>query len=143
MACTSTGVKHLHHRAAQFDIGVYFEPNGHGTVLFSNTAQEKLSTAMQNTQYATYTHYVYLTTCHAMSIFIVETHISLSLLCVSVSASIGIAISCLFVSMAILAIMCWPAPSHIKQRLGALTTERSHLEETASLTDVFTGHQET
>jgi len=25
----------LHHRAEQFDIGVYFEANGHGTVLFS------------------------------------------------------------------------------------------------------------
>ncbi|KAK0746188.1 phosphoglucomutase/phosphomannomutase domain-containing protein [Schizothecium vesticola] len=33
--CTPTGVKHLHHAAQQFDIGVYFEANGHGTVLFS------------------------------------------------------------------------------------------------------------
>jgi len=33
--CTPTGVKHLHHVAQQFDIGVYFEANGHGTVLFS------------------------------------------------------------------------------------------------------------
>lgn len=30
-----TGVKHLHHAAEEFDIGVYFEANGHGTVLFS------------------------------------------------------------------------------------------------------------
>ncbi|KAK5658774.1 hypothetical protein OQA88_1585 [Cercophora sp. LCS_1] len=36
--CTPTGVKHLHHVAQGFDIGVYFEANGHGTVLFSNTA---------------------------------------------------------------------------------------------------------
>jgi phosphoacetylglucosamine mutase len=36
--CTNTGVKHLHHAATQFDIGVYFEANGHGTVLFSNRA---------------------------------------------------------------------------------------------------------
>ena len=43
VACTSTGVKHLHHRAASFDIGVYFEANGHGTVLFGSRAQEKLS----------------------------------------------------------------------------------------------------
>lgn len=35
---TSTGVKHLHHAAARYDIGVYFEANGHGTVLFSNNA---------------------------------------------------------------------------------------------------------
>ena len=30
-----TGVKFLHHKAEKFDIGVYFEANGHGTVLFS------------------------------------------------------------------------------------------------------------
>jgi phosphoacetylglucosamine mutase len=30
--CTKTGVKHLHHKAQEFDIGVYFEANGHGTV---------------------------------------------------------------------------------------------------------------
>lgn len=36
--CTNTGVKHLHHAAGQFDIGVYFEANGHGTVIFSNKA---------------------------------------------------------------------------------------------------------
>lgn len=32
--CTKTGVKHLHHKAQEFDIGVYFEANGHGTVSF-------------------------------------------------------------------------------------------------------------
>ncbi|ETN44149.1 uncharacterized protein HMPREF1541_10699 [Cyphellophora europaea CBS 101466] len=36
--CTNTGVKHLHHAAARFDIGVYFEANGHGTILFSENA---------------------------------------------------------------------------------------------------------
>ncbi|KAH3678959.1 hypothetical protein WICMUC_001327 [Wickerhamomyces mucosus] len=36
VVCTPTGVKHLHHEAAKFDIGVYFEANGHGTVLFSD-----------------------------------------------------------------------------------------------------------
>lgn len=30
-----TGVKHLHAAAAAFDVGVYFEANGHGSVLFS------------------------------------------------------------------------------------------------------------
>jgi phosphoacetylglucosamine mutase len=35
---TKTGVKHLHHRAEDFDVGVYFEANGHGTVLFSARA---------------------------------------------------------------------------------------------------------
>ena len=31
-ACAKTGVKHLHHLALNYDIGVYFEANGHGTV---------------------------------------------------------------------------------------------------------------
>lgn len=31
-----TGVKHLHHIAESFDIGIYFEANGHGTVLFKD-----------------------------------------------------------------------------------------------------------
>lgn len=38
--CVATGVKHLHHKAAEFDVGIYFEANGHGTVLFSEKAQE-------------------------------------------------------------------------------------------------------
>uniref|UniRef100_A0A8C5AR96 Phosphoacetylglucosamine mutase n=1 Tax=Gadus morhua TaxID=8049 RepID=A0A8C5AR96_GADMO len=40
--CAKTGVKHLHHVAQEFDIGVYFEANGHGTVLFSKAAEEKI-----------------------------------------------------------------------------------------------------
>ncbi|KAG5287513.1 N-acetylglucosamine-phosphate mutase [Histoplasma capsulatum var. duboisii H88] len=36
--CTPTGVKHLHHAALRFDVGVYFEANGHGTVTFSEHA---------------------------------------------------------------------------------------------------------
>jgi phosphoacetylglucosamine mutase len=40
--CVPTGVKHLHHAAEQFDIGVYFEANGHGTVLFSLGAVDKI-----------------------------------------------------------------------------------------------------
>uniref|UniRef100_UPI003AABCF37 phosphoacetylglucosamine mutase isoform X1 n=1 Tax=Centroberyx gerrardi TaxID=166262 RepID=UPI003AABCF37 len=42
VTCTKTGVKHLHHAAQEFDIGVYFEANGHGTVLFSKTAEQKI-----------------------------------------------------------------------------------------------------
>lgn len=38
VVCTATGVKHLHHAACQFDVGVYFEANGHGTVVFSQDA---------------------------------------------------------------------------------------------------------
>ncbi|KAK5132187.1 hypothetical protein LTR08_009310 [Meristemomyces frigidus] len=40
---TPTGVKHLHHAAARYDIGVYFEANGHGTVLFSERALKQIS----------------------------------------------------------------------------------------------------
>lgn len=34
--CAKTGVKHVHHKATQMDAGIYFEANGHGTVLFSD-----------------------------------------------------------------------------------------------------------
>lgn len=43
IACVPTGVKHLHHKAADFDIGVYFEANGHGTVLFKEGAVHRLT----------------------------------------------------------------------------------------------------
>ncbi|XP_061756751.1 phosphoacetylglucosamine mutase [Nerophis ophidion] len=46
--CTKTGVKHLHHVAQEFDIGVYFEANGHGTVLFSKSAEEKIKQLANN-----------------------------------------------------------------------------------------------
>uniref|UniRef100_A0A4W4HIR6 phosphoacetylglucosamine mutase n=1 Tax=Electrophorus electricus TaxID=8005 RepID=A0A4W4HIR6_ELEEL len=42
VCCTKTGVKHLHHAAQDFDIGVYFEANGHGTVLFSKEAEKQI-----------------------------------------------------------------------------------------------------
>ncbi|XP_042659579.1 phosphoacetylglucosamine mutase isoform X1 [Tyto alba] len=40
--CVKTGVKHLHHKAKEFDVGVYFEANGHGTVLFSKAAETRI-----------------------------------------------------------------------------------------------------
>lgn len=43
--CTPTGVKHLHHAATRFDIGVYFEANGHGTIIFSDNAIKLIKTA--------------------------------------------------------------------------------------------------
>jgi phosphoacetylglucosamine mutase len=42
VVCVPTGVKHLHHRAQEFDIGIYFEANGHGTVLFSSSAIKQI-----------------------------------------------------------------------------------------------------
>ncbi|ODV61728.1 phosphoacetylglucosamine mutase PCM1 [Ascoidea rubescens DSM 1968] len=46
--CTPTGVKHLHHVAQNFDIGIYFEANGHGTVLFSDNLLNKVSPTSSN-----------------------------------------------------------------------------------------------
>lgn len=40
--CTPTGVKHLHHEAEKYDVGVYFEANGHGTVIFSPDAESRI-----------------------------------------------------------------------------------------------------
>lgn len=51
VACAKTGVKHLHHMALQFDIGVYFEANGHGTVIFSKTARKAIRAAAQGLEY--------------------------------------------------------------------------------------------
>nr|XP_054766449.1 phosphoacetylglucosamine mutase-like [Lytechinus pictus] len=48
VACVNTGVKHLHHKAQEFDIGVYFEANGHGTVLYSKLAEEKIQQACED-----------------------------------------------------------------------------------------------
>lgn len=38
-----TGVKHLHHEALKYDIGIYFEANGHGTVLFSDKFKQVIN----------------------------------------------------------------------------------------------------
>ena len=43
VVCTNTGVKHLHHAATKFDVGVYFEANGHGTVIFSDVALKRIN----------------------------------------------------------------------------------------------------
>ena len=37
-----TGVKFVHHEAEKYDIGVYFEANGHGTVLFKDRVMQRL-----------------------------------------------------------------------------------------------------
>lgn len=36
VAFTPTGVKYLHEKASEYDVGIYFEANGHGTILFSD-----------------------------------------------------------------------------------------------------------
>lgn len=45
VACVPTGVKHLHHKALDYDIGVYFEANGHGTIVFSDKAKTTIKKA--------------------------------------------------------------------------------------------------
>ncbi|XP_076639148.1 phosphoglucomutase 3-like protein nst [Colletes latitarsis] len=50
IACVPTGVKHLHKKALEFDIGIYFEANGHGTVLFKNTVVQTLKTVAKNSE---------------------------------------------------------------------------------------------
>ncbi|CAO1636660.1 unnamed protein product [Parajaminaea phylloscopi] len=42
VTCSKTGVRSCHAAAERFDIGVYFEANGHGTVLFSDKAQQTI-----------------------------------------------------------------------------------------------------
>ncbi|XP_043276225.1 phosphoacetylglucosamine mutase isoform X1 [Venturia canescens] len=50
VACVPTGVKHLHQRAMEFEIGVYFEANGHGTVIFKNSVVEKIREASKDSE---------------------------------------------------------------------------------------------
>lgn len=45
VACTKTGVKHLHHKAKELDIGVYFEANGHGTVILKKEVEASIRAA--------------------------------------------------------------------------------------------------
>ena len=40
-----TGVKYCHHAAEKFDIGIYFEANGHGTVLFKPEVVDRFKEA--------------------------------------------------------------------------------------------------
>jgi len=41
IAMARTGVKFVHHAATAYDIGIYFEANGHGTVLFSDKVMQR------------------------------------------------------------------------------------------------------
>lgn len=55
VSCTKTGVKHLHHEAvSKYDIGIYFEANGHGTAVFSpkfhSLVEESLATTQEKSE---------------------------------------------------------------------------------------------
>jgi phosphoacetylglucosamine mutase len=46
--CVKTGVKYLQRKAHEFDIGIFFEANGHGTVLYSDTTVTSIRAAANN-----------------------------------------------------------------------------------------------
>ena len=50
VVCAATGVKHLHKKALEYDIGVYFEANGHGTVIFDEKAEAKVNGAAKDSR---------------------------------------------------------------------------------------------
>ena len=53
VAIAKTGVKYVHAAAhSQFDIGIYFEANGHGTILFGSNFYQILGKAEQHLLYA-------------------------------------------------------------------------------------------
>lgn len=64
--CTPTGVKHLHHVAQQFGIGIYFEANGHGTVLF-NEKNIKQSPSLDHKSLLEWSHLINQTVGDAIS----------------------------------------------------------------------------
>lgn len=52
VVCAKTGVKHLHHAAKDMDVGVYFEANGHGTVIFSRAFVTRVRAASKDAEKA-------------------------------------------------------------------------------------------
>jgi phosphomannomutase len=51
VACVPTGVKHLHHKVVEYDIGIYFEANGHGTVIVSDLASKLIRSAAEDSRF--------------------------------------------------------------------------------------------
>jgi phosphoacetylglucosamine mutase len=45
---TATGVKHLHAKAELYDIGIYFEANGHGTVVMNKNYLNRVEALVEN-----------------------------------------------------------------------------------------------
>ena len=46
-----TGVKHLHAAAHHFDIGIYFEANGHGTLVYKESRMIELENYLKNLEF--------------------------------------------------------------------------------------------
>lgn len=53
--CAETGVKYLHRTAKQYDIGLYFESNGHGSVHFSKKCMTMKSIQIMSNLLSQYT----------------------------------------------------------------------------------------
>jgi phosphoacetylglucosamine mutase len=49
---SAIGVKHLHKAAKKYDIGIYYESNGHGTILFSDDFINKITNIASHNLYA-------------------------------------------------------------------------------------------
>jgi phosphoacetylglucosamine mutase len=62
VACVPTGVKHLHQKALEYDIGIYFEANGHGTVIFSDCATKRICSAAEQSRFAFTVSFMFLKT---------------------------------------------------------------------------------
>ncbi|XP_031128643.1 phosphoacetylglucosamine mutase [Ipomoea triloba] len=92
---TPTGVKYLHEKAEEFDIGIYFEANGHGTILFSEAFLHWLESRSSS----------YLSTSEGSE----EQRAALRLLAVSklINQAVGDALSGLLLVEAILHHMGW------------------------------------
>jgi len=48
--CVDTGVKNLHKQALNYDVGIYFEANGHGTIWVSQNAKEMIMEGANGTK---------------------------------------------------------------------------------------------
>jgi len=59
VACVPTGVKHLHHKAVEYDIGIYFEANGHGTVIFSDLASKRICSAAEDSRFGLTVYFMF------------------------------------------------------------------------------------
>lgn len=90
--CVPTGVKHLHHAARHFDIGVYFEANGHGTVLFSDDCLARVRNLKPDSADAT----------NAAKQFLAFSEL--------INQTVGDALSDMLMVEAILALRGWGAP---------------------------------
>ncbi|AGO11275.1 AaceriACR015Wp [[Ashbya] aceris (nom. inval.)] len=101
VSCTPTGVKHLHREAVQkYDVGIYFEANGHGTVIFSEHFTSTVERALGDPA---------LSAKARLSLQTLKTFANL------INQTIGDAISDMLAVIAILSILHWSPEDWDKQ----------------------------